>query len=49
MATYELWVESFLRCILQEGEKWVMMTYVVLAEQGAYEVCSVVDYSSAAL
>uniref|UniRef100_A0A7S4CC82 Protein RFT1 homolog n=1 Tax=Eutreptiella gymnastica TaxID=73025 RepID=A0A7S4CC82_9EUGL len=38
MATYELWVESFLRCILQEGEKWVMMTYVVLAEQGAYEV-----------
>jgi hypothetical protein len=29
---------SLLRCVLQEGEKWVMMTYILLAEQGAYDV-----------
>eukprot|EP00667_Euglena_gracilis_P008381 EG_transcript_8489 len=39
-ATYEMWVESLLRCVLQEGEKWVMMTYVLLVEQGAYDVVS---------
>eukprot|EP01012_Entosiphon_sulcatum_P019796 TRINITY_DN24758_c0_g1_i1.p1 TRINITY_DN24758_c0_g1~~TRINITY_DN24758_c0_g1_i1.p1 ORF type:complete len:568 (+),score=64.56 TRINITY_DN24758_c0_g1_i1:35-1705(+) len=34
--TIDLWVETFLRCGLQESEKWVMMHFVVLADQGAY-------------
>jgi len=37
-ATYELWVESLFRCVLQEGEKWVLMICVALGEQGAYTV-----------